>query len=419
MRTKNRQMVYVDEAGRLVLPPETAARLGLRPGAGVLMEEGDNVLRLFRSVSDLAKVYIEPTNACNLDCITCMRQVWEEPLGQMSIQTFQRVVEGLKAFSPVPTVFFGGIGEPLAHPRIVEMIRQAKAAGARVELITNGILLKEAMALELIQADLDVLWVSLDGATPESYADVRLGATLPLVIENLRRLPYLRYRGSRLKTVMPLGIAFVAMKRNVAELPAVLQLGSRLGAKWFSVTNVLAHTPELKEEILYHRTMVDGPCQLGGERPRVSFPRMDMTEATQLPLAEMLRGNYTVQTAGGEVGRGVYTCPFVEKGTLSIRWDGQVSPCLPLLHTHDGYLHDRVRRSHAYFVGQIGERSLPELWHDPGYLALRERLAVFDYSPCVDCNCCDLPEENREDCLSNTFPACGGCLWAQGIVQCP
>ena len=419
MWTKNRQIVHMDDEGRLVLPPETATRLGLRPGAPVMIEEGDNVVRLFRSVSDLAKVYVEPTNACNLDCITCMRQVWDEPLGQMSAQTYQRVLGGLKAFTPVPTVFFGGIGEPLAHPRIVEMIRQAKALGAKVELITNGILLNEAMALQLILADLDVLWVSLDGATAESYADVRLGATLPLVIENLRRLPYLRYRGSRLKSVMPLGIAFVAMKRNVAELPAVLQLGTRLGAKWFSITNVLAHTADLKEEILYHRTMGDGPRQLAGEVPRVSFPRMDMTEATQLPLAEMLRGNYAVQTAGGEVGRGVYTCPFVEKGTLSIRWDGQVSPCLPLLHTHDGYLHDRVRRSYAYTVGQIGERSLPELWHDPAYLALRERLAIFDYSPCVDCNCCDLAEENREDCLSNTFPACGGCLWAQGIVQCP
>jgi MoaA/NifB/PqqE/SkfB family radical SAM enzyme len=412
-------MVRVDAEGRLVLPPDVATRLGLQPGAAVMIEEGDHVLRLFRSVSNLAKVYVEPTNACNLDCITCMRQVWDEPLGQMSAPTYGRIVEGLKAFSPVPTVFFGGLGEPLAHPRIVEMIRQAKTAGAKVELITNGILLNEAVALQLIQADLDVLWVSLDGATPESYSDVRLGATLPRVIENLRRLPYLRYRGSRLKTVMPLGIAFVAMKRNVAELPAVLQLGTRLGAKWFSVTNVLAHTEALKGEILYHRTMVDGPRQLAGERPRVSFPRMDMTEATQLPLAEMLRGNYTVQTAGGEAGRGVYTCPFVEKGTVSIRWDGQVSPCLPLLHTHEAYLHDRVRRSHAYFVGQLGERSLPNLWHDPAYLVLRERLAVFDYSPCVDCNCCDLTEENREDCLSNSFPACGGCLWAQGIVQCP
>ena len=419
MWTKNRQIGHVDEAGRLVLPPDVAARLGLRPGAAVMMELDDHVLRLFRSTAALAKVYVEPTNACNLDCITCMRNVWDEPLGTMSAETYGRVLEGLAAFDPVPTVYFSGIGEPLAHPRIVEMVRQAKALGARVELMSNGILLDEAMATRLIEADLDMLWVSLDGATPESYADVRLGATLPLVVENLRRLPFLRYRGSRLKTVMPLGIAFVAMRRNVAELPALLQLGARLGAKAFSITNVLAHTPELRDEMLYQAAMTNGPRQASSELPRVSFPRMDLTDVTQAPLSDLLRGNVSVQTAGGEVGRGLYTCPFVEKGALAIRWDGGVSPCLPLLHTHDSYLHDRRRRSHAYAVGNVRESPLPDLWRAPDYQALRERLALFDYSPCVDCNCCDLPEENREDCLSNTSPACGGCLWAQGIIQCP
>lgn len=32
---------------------------------------------------------------------------------------------------------------------------------------------------------------------------------------------------------------------------------------------------------------------------------------------------------------------------------------------------------------------------------------------------CEMSEANEEDCLGNTFPACGGCLWAQGIIQCP
>jgi hypothetical protein len=28
-------------------------------------------------------------------------------------------------------------------------------------------------------------------------------------------------------------------------------------------------------------------------------------------------------------------------------------------------------------------------------------------------------ERYEEDCYGNTFPACGGCLWAQGVIQCP
>ena len=50
----------------------------------------------------------------------------------------------------------------------------------------------------------------------------------------------------------------------------------------------------------------------------------------------------------------------------------------------------------------------------------RERLHDFSFAPCTFCGGCDLSETNEEDCLGNkVFPVCGGCLWAQGIVQCP
>jgi hypothetical protein len=43
----------------------------------------------------------------------------------------------------------------------------------------------------------------------------------------------------------------------------------------------------------------------------------------------------------------------------------------------------------------------------------------FEFSPCTLCDGCILSEKNEEDCYGNAFPTCGGCLWAQGIVQCP
>jgi len=66
------------------------------------------------------------------------------------------------------------------------MVRAAKALPARVELITNGTLLDAATARALIDVGLDRLWVSIDGAQPESFADIRLGAELPHVVENPR-----------------------------------------------------------------------------------------------------------------------------------------------------------------------------------------------------------------------------------------
>jgi len=63
---------------------------------------------------------------------------------------------------------------------------------------------------------------------------------------------------------------------------------------------------------------------------------------------------------------------------------------------------------------------LDEIWNDPEYMGYRERLHNFVFAPCTFCGGCDLSETNEEDCLGNDiFPVCGGCLWAQGIIQCP
>ena len=405
----------VDAQGRLNLPPDLAARLGVQPGGRAAYVLQGNDLRLLRSTDMLARVYLEPTNLCNLDCATCMRNVWDEPLGWMQPDTFQRVLEGLRSFSPTPLVFFGGYGEPLAHPRILEMIRAVRALGAPVELITNGILLDETKASALIEAGVDTLWVSLDGATPESYADVRLGDELPRVIANLQRLRELRDRSG--SPGPQLGIAFVAMRRNIADLPALLRLGLSLGAKRFSISNVLAHTPELRGELLYEHSQYEPPEN--GSRPVIDLPRIDFSPELGDAIAEAQRAGCRLVLDGDAPAARTNTCPFVAKNSLSVRWDGAVSPCLPLLHSHDSYLDDHQRRSHAFSVGSLNERSLPDLWLDTSYRALRERLLAFDFSPCVTCNTCENSYQNVEDCFGNALPACGGCLWAQGLIQCP
>lgn len=122
---------YVDEEGRLVLSPEMRRSLGLQPGATLRAERDGNTLRLHRPLNHLAKVYVEPTNACNLDCITCFRNAWQANVGRMREETFAAVLEGVRQIDPVPTLYFGGIGEPLFHPRTVEWVAEAKQLGAR------------------------------------------------------------------------------------------------------------------------------------------------------------------------------------------------------------------------------------------------------------------------------------------------
>ena len=285
-----------------MLSPELIFRYGIKPDVRVLVDEGTSGLYL-RRPTRLLKLYIEPTNQCNLNCRTCIRRSWNEPLGKMADVVFDRVIEGLSAFSPRPTVFFGGFGEPLFHPKIVEMITRVKALGAPVELITNGTQLTPELSRRLIAAGIDVQWVSIDGATPESYADIRLGAALPQVLENVahfRDALYTQFVATACGVAPSfrtlLGIAFVAMKRNIADLPAILSLARSFGAKRFLVTNVLPYTKEMCDEVLYNLGLYENACP--EPIPRLSMPRIDMTESTRDPIYWSMRYGKNLTWAG-------------------------------------------------------------------------------------------------------------------------
>jgi MoaA/NifB/PqqE/SkfB family radical SAM enzyme len=408
----------VDSGGRLVIPSDVASHFGLTPGSKVRLDEGTNFIRMHRPISQLTKIYIEPTVACNLDCITCFRNCWDQPMGRMSEETFENFFEGLKSLEPIPDVYFGGIGEPLFHPKTIEWIARVKSLGVKVELITNGTILTEKISRRLIDAGLDILWVSIDGATPETYADIRLGAELPTILNNIRRFSDMRPAGHYPKP--EIGIAFVAMKRNIADLPKVIHLGRSFKAKYYSVSNVQPATEDMQQDRLYVQTMHNIAYMQAPHLPRLSLPKMDFDQNTMEAIFQTFNSQLNVSFAGNNWGGASDTCNFVESGTMSIAWNGDVSPCWPLMHTHTSYLHGKPRLSKKHVIGNVAEHSLSGLWLDPAYVAYRERLHNFAFAPCSFCGGCDLSETNEEDCIGNTtFPVCGGCLWAQGIIQCP
>jgi MoaA/NifB/PqqE/SkfB family radical SAM enzyme len=363
-------------------------------------------------IDRLARLYVEPTNRCNLDCRTCMRHGWEENLGFMEFKLFEKIMADLCSFPERPGIFFGGFGEPLDHPRIAEMVALAKSYATEVELISNGIQLDDEMAEHLVAAGLDRLWVSIDGASPQSYADVRLGDYLPQIIANLERW---RERRSRLTGERPeLGISFVAMKGNIVDLPRVLDLAQKLEASNFSFSNIEPYTTAMGKEILYERTLFEQLPVDGFEIPRLD-PELKNDEALKKLASIFPNPDSFVHPAAVRSG----LCPFLQRRSASVRWDGQVSPCLPLLHAHTVCLNGHSRHWPEFHFGSLVFHSLGEIWNNAAYRDFRRRLDEFSFAPCTTCNSCDLPSVNGEDCFGNVHPACGGCLWSQGFIQCP
>jgi MoaA/NifB/PqqE/SkfB family radical SAM enzyme len=412
----NEYWIEADEQGRLILPPEVADHFGIKPGAQMLLKEGSKGLHLQRPLTQLAKVYIEPTSRCNLTCRTCIRNAWEEPQGDMSAETWNRVIDGLKALPSRPDVFFGGFGEPLLLPSIIGMVKQVKPFAGKVELITNGILLTEERSRELIDAGLDLLWVSVDGTTPESYADIRMGAALPQVLENIKRIALMRHEISRRPEI---GISFVAMRRNITDLPNLIRMGPKFGISRYMVTNVFPYTQEMCNEMLYTRT-VDGMDSTPSPwSPRIDLPRIDLDEASQDAIIQAIRHRNNIRWNGVTLGQDRGRCPFIEQGAVAVSWDGSVSPCLALMHPYDTFLHNRPRSVERHIVGNLADQELITIWNKKDYVDFRKRVYAFDFSPCTWCGGCSYSETNKDDCFANSFPTCGGCLWAQGVIQCP
>jgi MoaA/NifB/PqqE/SkfB family radical SAM enzyme len=433
--------VRAGEGGSLVIPGEVLDRAGIQPGDGLICEVlPSGGLRLASDA--LRKVYVEATSCCNLACVTCIRNAWDEPVGYMPMARFERLLAGLPApqthaveskstglwgsrssgqAAPLPsssspiTLAFGGFGEPLVHPDFLEMVRLARDCRLRVEVTTNGTLLDAALARELAASGVVRVTISLDGPDAGTYAGVR-GSALEVVLANLTTLLEARRRA---RHPLSVGLAFVAMRRTIASLPELLRLAAQVGVDFVTVSNVIPHTPDMASESLWNRAAWATSFPSESWRPRLNLAALDLDETTRPVLQAVWGTGLDAPLPALDEGSPRNYCRFAQEGVTCVAWDGRVAPCLSLLHTHPEYVNEQWHTVKHYAVGLVDERPLREIWRDAAYRDLRARLRAFDFSHCFTCGGCPLTESNEEDCYGNPFPVCGECLWAQGIVLCP
>ncbi len=108
------------------------------------------------------------------------------------------------------------------------------------------------------------------------------------------------------------------MKRNIADLPEVVRLG-KPGSRPFSISNVLPHTAELREEMLYRRSLYESDVVSSEWAPLIALPRMEINDLTGNNLAQVLKNRHILSIARQEVRAGASTCPFIEKASKSVR----------------------------------------------------------------------------------------------------
>ncbi len=415
-RVPLRRFLTVDKSGRLELPSDLAKASGAAPGARLEIRERDGRLEIRPDIHSLGRLYIEPTTRCNLTCQTCIRNTWAEPLGDMSDEVFSRIAARLGDFPHLQSVMFGGFGEPTTHSGILDMITSVHKRGLRAEMTTNGTRLDEGMIKNLFRSGLDRLWVSIDGADERNFDGIRKGAGFLDVLDGMLRL---RAHNERSDRPIRLGLSFVVLRRNVADLAAMDELGRLVGADTILVSNVLPYSADMEKEMLCALTLTTDTFTAATPKIEMRLPRIDVSPATRETILQLLRGFGNLTLMGNPIFAETNSCRFVEGRTTFVRWDGAVAPCMGLLHGLKTFLYGYERSIKPYVLGDVTKTTLDSIWNSKEYQTFREKVRDFDFSSCHLCGGCSLLDSNEEDCFGNAFPACGGCLWAQGVIQCP
>ena len=109
---------------------------------------------------------IYPTFRCNLKCVHCNSWRHGKRIGELSSDTWQRIIDQLAAWlGPFRLRICGG--EPLVRKDTVDLISHAHGLGLFTVLSTNGTLIDQAMARRIAKSGLDYVAVSLDSLRPE------------------------------------------------------------------------------------------------------------------------------------------------------------------------------------------------------------------------------------------------------------
>ena len=261
--------------------------------------------------------------------------------------------------------------------------------------------------------------MSIDSFDPDGYRTIQVGSDFGRVVDNI-----LAFNSAREGTQTALGLTFVLMKSNILQLLEFEKFTDYVKADAVNLSNMLPSTPDMEDETLAYQTILHEythPHPYNGKRSDMAaMVRFLDEDIENNPGVEKLLDEYGgLLWKGQPIIRRRYNCRFVDEGTAFVRWDGEVCPCMALLHNTKSMLYREERTTMHHSFGNLADRSLTDIWRGEDYTSFRTRTDEFAYSPCVSCGGCLKRLSNEEDCIGSTGPVCGACLWGQGVIRCP
>ncbi|MEW5950196.1 MAG: radical SAM protein [Thermodesulfobacteriota bacterium] len=310
---------------------------------------------------------IEPTSRCQLKCVMCPKTAFQDEwkAGDMPLSVFKRI-SGY--FHLTRDVHLQGWGEPLLYPELLAMIRIARVKGCQVSLTTNGMLLSPDRSEKLIEEGLDIIAVSLAGASKETHEAIRCGSHFDTLFANVKALSALK---AKLKSKTPKVVfSYLMTRTNIEELPDAVRLAREIGVNEL-VANNLDYTPTETQNDLKVFSCLKADSRWKG----IVYEAGEKARQIKLPFR-----CYPVEMEE------VIMCELNPLHIVFFSHDGSVSPCVYLNLPRSGSI-PRIFCGSSHEIprmcfGNAAEKDFIEIWNNPEYMEFRKvyqnRLDVFE-----------------------------------------
>ncbi|MCE5242587.1 MAG: radical SAM protein [Syntrophobacteraceae bacterium] len=315
------------------------------------------------------EIFLESSNACNLECVFCALQGMETRPSGRSAMLPPEFIKAVGPYLPgVAAVALHGFGEPLLNRYTVPAATEATDYSAYTEFFTNGMLLHPKRVKELVRANTRRITVSISSPNAEKYEKLYRNGKFHRVMDNLR---FLKEEKERLGTKYPL-VHFnaIAMRDTLPDLPGLVGLAAEMGVRSIDLKPLVVYStmPQMHEQRLSYDEGLHGPVlaearrlagQLGVELSLVAFERT---------AADHGNGEHAEDTCGA-AGH----CPLPFR-SMYIRVNGLVKPCCFAADKDD------------WALGDLKTQTIHEIWNGPRYRELRRDI-VDGKVPSVCAHC--------------------------------
>jgi MoaA/NifB/PqqE/SkfB family radical SAM enzyme len=319
-------------------------------------------------------IRMDTINLCNLRCKMCYYSLdYKRKKEQMDLPLFRKIAN--EVFSKTRFLYLSCATEPLMNRQFSDFVRITGEYNVPfTSFCTNGQLLTEKVIQACMDTNLSEIIFSIDGATAETYEEIRRGGKWDRLGKNLDLLQSMKRVAN--KTNPAVRMNFTCMHTNINELPAMVDFAADHDAASLHVRHLVSYDDSSYREELAYRQLFN--ARAAEARRKAAMRRIQLFLPD--PIPETTHSPKSCLTDGSKLRRPAEANPYCLLPWFQaiISWNGDYRVCS--LHT----------------LGNLREMSFDEIYNSPKMQEIRNAMVWRKATSC-SWNChqeaYDVPEE--------------------------